>query len=446
MMKPVADRNCLKITTAFSQWQPGAKRSEATGLPRVQSGHYATLRSRLPLFLIDCFFPFLIIFLIPSVVTLAQDGETIWGWEEESAVQTPSQRNTQPNWDGTTGVMWNELPLRETLGHFAKINNIGFMLDRRVDPGTPLTLDLKQVTVREVLEQAAAQCGLGFCELNTVAWLGPPDAAEQLLLLIALRSEQLAKLPKAKRDAMLLPRLFRAEAFDTPIATLQRLSGETGFDGTMFDRLPHDVWLEIDFPNESACAVFSMLLIGFDKALAVSNDATRLAPIPIPRELIVKREYKGQVARQLTEAELLTLAPDAKIVSIPQGIGMEAPLEQAAKIEMLIAKRTTAYKAEAVKQQKRSTATEDALERLHNERFTGNSTAALDKILEAFADRMQLELVIDEQSFAAKNVRPDTQISVRFEQATVTEVFEKCLAPVGAKFRFEGNSIIVSME
>jgi len=62
------------------------------------------------------------------------------------------------------------------------------------------------------------------------------------------------------------------------------------------------------------------------------------------------------------------------------------------------------------------------------------------------ADRMQLELVIDEQSFAAKNVRLDTQITTGFQQATVTDVFEKCLAPVGARFRFEGNTIIIYME
>ncbi|MCL2623434.1 MAG: hypothetical protein FWD31_07180, partial [Planctomycetaceae bacterium] len=367
--------------------------------------------------------------------------------------QTPQQRDVKPNWNGTTGVMWNEHPLRETLGRFAKMNNIGLMLDRRVDPGTPLSLDLKQVSVREVFEQAAAQVGcadgtggLGFCELETVAYLGPPDAAELLQLLVALRSEQLAKLPKAKRDALLSPRPFHAELLDTPIETLKRLADEIGFDGTAFERLPHDVWPEIDFPNETPCTVFSLILIGFDCTLAVSSDATKLAAIPIPRELIVTREYKGPVARQLTEAELLTLAPDATVTPIPQGVSVKAPLAQVAKIETLIAKRTTAVNAEAIKQQNRQSTTQDALTRLQNERFSGNFTAALDKLLITFADRMQLELVIDEESFAAKNVRLDTRVSTSFEQATVTEVFEKCLAPIGAKFRIEGETVTVLME
>ena len=397
---------------------------------------------------------FLLLLFLTTPYAVAQDGESFWGGQDEPATQTPPQRDTKPNWDGITGLMWNELPLRETLGNFARINNIGFMLDRRVDPGMQISLDLKQVAVRDVFEQVATQCGLGFCEFDTVAWLGPTDAAELLQLLAVLRSEQLGKLPKAKRDAMLSPKLFRTELYDTPIVTLQRLADEIGFDGTVFDRLPHDVWPEIDFPNESPCTVFSMLLIGFDQTLAVSKDATKLAAMPIPRELVVKREYKGQVVRQLTEAELSALAPDAKIAPIPQGVGVEAPLEQLAKIEMLVAKRTTAIHAEmalqkrlANMQQNQTAETGDALTRLKNERFTvPRFSGNLDNTLKKLAEQMQLELVIDERSFAAKNVKPDSLISTSFEQATVTEVFEKCLAPVGAKFRFEGDTVIVFME
>jgi len=407
----------------------------------------------------------LVLFFLTPPKSLAQDGTAVWGLENGTAVQTSQQRDAKPNWNGTTSVMWNEHPLRETLGRFAKMNNIGLMLDRRVDPGTPLSLDLKQVSVRDVFEQAAAQVGcaggigsLGFCELETVAYLGPLDAAELLQLLVALRSEQLAKLPKAKRDALFSPRPFRTELLDTPVETLQRLAEEIGFDGTAFDRLPHDVWPEIDFPNEPPLTVFSLILIGFDCTLAVSNDATKLAAIPIPRELIVTREYvagrsnaapfkgqMGQVALQLTEAELLAIAPDAGITPISQGVSIKAPLAQAAKIEMLIVKRTTTINAG--QRQTNTVAAGGALERLKNERLTVPPfSGSLDITLKTLADRMQLELVIDEESFAAKNVRLDTRISTSFEQATVTEVFEKCLAPVGALFRFEGETVIIYME
>jgi len=390
----------------------------------------------------------LLILLTPSYA-YTQDGAAIWGLDDTP----PPVPSLPPLWNANSGVMWNEQPLRDTLEAFASRYNIGFMLDRRVDPGTPLSLDLKQVTVREVFEQAAVQVGLGFCELKTVAYIGPSDAAEQLHLLIEMRSEQLsmqlAKLPQAKRDALFSQRPFRAERLDTPVETLQRLAEEIGCDGTAFERLPYDVWPEIRFPDEMPFAVFSLILIGFDRTLAVSNDATKLAPIPIPRELVVTREYKGQqgqVAQQVTEIEWLAIAPDAEITPIPQGVNIKASLAQAAKIEMLIAKRTTAINAETVKQQNLPMTDDDALTRLKNERLSANFSAPLDKVLKTLADRLQLELVIDEESFAAKNVRLDTQITTGFQQATVTEVFEKCLAPVGAGFRFERNSVIIDME
>ncbi len=391
---------------------------------------------------------------LTTTFALSQDDMSLWGLEDDSSSPAESAaRNDAPNWNGTTGIMWEELPLRDTLDAFAKRNDIGFLLDRRVDPGLPLTLNLQGVTVRDVFEQAAKRHGLGFCELETVAYLGPGDAAELVRLLAVLRCEQLAKLPKTKRDAMLTPRPFRAESLDTPVETLRRLASETGFDGSAFDRLPHDVWPEIDFPNESPCTIFSLLLIGFDRTFAVSKDATKLAPIPIPRELVVSREYKGPIARQLTESELLDLAPDANVAPIPQGVGVEAPLGQLAKIEMRIAKRKAELDSEAAKQRRtakgpdQSDATENTLARLQNERFTTQPfSGSLDKTLKTLADRLQLKLVIDEKSFAAKNVRPDTRISTEFNQATGIEVFEKCLAPVGAKFRIEDNTITVYME
>ena len=395
----------------------------------------------------------LVMALCFTPLVFAQEGAADWGFEsEDSPRETTSQTsnaNDEPNWDGLTGVIWNERPLRETLANFAAHNRLGFLLDRRVDPGTLISLDIKQTPVRDVFERAAEQCGLATCEFETLIYIGPVEAAEQLRLLSILRGEQLGKLPMVQRETMLAPRSFSAEILDSPKETLQRLAAEIGFDGTAFDRLPHDVWPKIDFPNEPASTIFSLILIGFDSTFAVSKDATKLAPIPIPRELVVTREYKGPIARQLTEPELLQLAPDALIAPIPQGVGVEAPLEQLAKIEMLIAKRTKESEREnrPINRANQSQDADDAAVRLQHERFTvAKLDASLDQALKAFADRMQLELILDEKSFEAKNVRLDTRISTSFEQATFTEVFEKCLTPIGAKFRINGNTITVYME
>lgn len=400
---------------------------------------------------------FLLVFLTTSFVS-AQEGATLWGFEIEDAAppQAAKDRDT-PNWNAQTGVLWNERPLRETLSDFAAHHHLGFLLDRRIDPGTLFSLDIKQTTVRNVFEQAAEQCGLALCEFDTVAYIGPKAAAEQLRLLAVLRSEQLAKLPENKRATMLTPLSFHTGPFDEPTVTLQRLAASIGFDGETFERLPHDVWPELHFPNESPSVIFSLLLIGFDRTFAVSKDATKLGPIPIPREMVVAREYKGVIARRLTESELLQLAPDAQIAPIPQGVGVEAPFEQLARIETLIARRTAESQREEIAAQTNRNQPDrssngasnagDAATRLQNERFTiKNLDASLDRVLKTLTDRMQLELVIDEESFAANKVRLDTRISTSFEQADYVEVFEKCLNPVGAKFRIQGNTITVFME
>jgi hypothetical protein len=162
---------------------------------------------------------------VPSVS--AQEGAADWGFENEDAPrETISQTinaSDQPNWDGQTGVIWNEQPMRETLGNFATHHRLGFLLDRRVDPDTLISLDVKQTTVCEVFERVAKQHGLAFCEFETVAYIGPVDAAEQLRLLAALRSEQLAKLPENKRAGMLTPISFHTEPFDEPAASIMSI-------------------------------------------------------------------------------------------------------------------------------------------------------------------------------------------------------------------------------
>ena len=404
--------------------------------------------------------PFVLMAMLLSPLPgVAQDGATFWGFDDERPIatvpQTNAEKQNKPNWDGQVGVLWNEQPIRETLGELAARHNIGFLLDRRIDPGTLISLDIKQTAVRDVFEQAAEQCGLALCEFETVAYIGPKDAVEQLRLLALLRGEQLAKLPENKRAAMLTPLSFHAEQFDEPVVTLRRLAAAIGFDGTAFDGLPHDVWPELHFPNETPATILSLILIGFDRTFAVSKDATKLGPIPIPRERVIAREYRGPIARALTETELLQLAPDAQIAPIPQGVGIEAPLEQLARIETLIAKRTAeSQRNEQTHQPQPGTNrnqgnfanANDAESRLQNERFTIKTLdASLDQALNALAERMQLELIIDEKSFEANNVRIDTRISTSFDKATYTEVFEKCLAPVGAKFRVTGNTIMVYM-
>ncbi|MDR1492501.1 MAG: hypothetical protein LBT05_07255 [Planctomycetaceae bacterium] len=387
-------------------------------------------------------------FLLFSFSALAQDQKSIWNKQ----IQFSS----------------NGAPFRETLTQFAESHHIGFLLDRKVDPEIPLIIDIPQATVSDVFAQIAEKYHFGFCEFETTAYIGPEESADFLRILAALRKQQFSKLPQEKSGVFLNPISFHTELMDSPEVTLKRLCDKIGLNGTAFEKLPYDQLPEMNFYQESPHTILALLLIGFDNMYLISKGGGKLAPAPIPKDQIMTREYTGDFYKRLQENDLQTFIQNIENVQIEEiqeekssaknkktvsGIRVKASLRELAKIERQVQKVVGESQKTLLKASEDLTQTldnndfaNDAALRLKNKLFTAKVNAGLEKALQEYAKQMQLNLTIDEKSFAAKNVRLDTRISVDLQQVTYTELFEKCLAPVGGKFRITGNHITVYME
>ncbi len=57
--------------------------------------------------------------------------------------------------------------------HARRTQGVAIMLDRRIDPGSGIELSVHDVSVREVIEQLAAQCGATPAYLDGVVYMGP---------------------------------------------------------------------------------------------------------------------------------------------------------------------------------------------------------------------------------------------------------------------------------
>ncbi|MHB8867007.1 MAG: hypothetical protein ACYC6N_31985, partial [Pirellulaceae bacterium] len=68
-------------------------------------------------------------------------------------------------------VVWSAgTPLRQAVTTLARTQGVAIMLDRRVDPESAIELSVHDVTIREVIEQLAAQCGAASCYLEGVVY------------------------------------------------------------------------------------------------------------------------------------------------------------------------------------------------------------------------------------------------------------------------------------
>ena len=358
-------------------------------------------------------------------------------------------------WNQPVSVSWNGGPLRQSLETFAKVRKIGFLLDRRIDPGTPLYLEVSRQPAQTVFSQVAEKYQLGFCRIGQIAYLGPKDAAEILPFLVTLRAEQAAKLPDRLKRRFLAPREFRSEFLATPVELLQSLSKEMSFDGTGFQGLPHDLWPELVFPEATPLEMYSLFLVGFDSTFVISGDAEKIKPIPIPHQLVLTRNYQGKRAEQLLDdlQHIRQIAPTAVVEKTQQGVSVRAPLDELARIDTVYRQRLaeTSKKPTPVTPPAQSGdsaspngSPADAAVRLKDKHYTAKINAKpLDATLRFFAEKMQLELVIDEKAFADRGIKINTPVSFQLENNTYLEVFEKCLQPVNGKFRLTGNRLEV---
>jgi hypothetical protein len=96
-------------------------------------------------------------------------------------------------------VFWSNNPLRDAMTSLSRAQRVAILIDRRVDPGQRLTLNLQNVPLETILQTVAERCGLGLARLGPVVYLAPPPAAERLRPLAAAMDRAARQLPADRR-------------------------------------------------------------------------------------------------------------------------------------------------------------------------------------------------------------------------------------------------------
>ncbi len=99
-------------------------------------------------------------------------------------------------------IHWQRVPLREALGRLHGVFDESVFLDRRIDPGMRVSLDIEASSAEEVVAAIAAQHHLGVGRLGPLVYLGPPGTAERLASVAAARSREVNRLPADWRASL----------------------------------------------------------------------------------------------------------------------------------------------------------------------------------------------------------------------------------------------------
>ena len=286
-------------------------------------------------------------------------------------------------WEQPVDVRFSGSELRDTLQQYAKIQQIGFLLDRRVDPSLRLEFEAKDVSGREMFQNLAKKMGLGFCEVGEIAYTGPKDAAEKLERLLTLKSTIKQKIS------------LKTKKLDTPRDILQSVAKKLRMKIANPDMIPHDLWAELDFPEADAHEILSVLLIGFDTTYIVNGKEITL--VPITDEILSRAVVERSETRNTTSSRKTTTTT-TKNVPITD---LRFPLVE-----------------------------------------VKNKT--VDEVLHYFADNLELSVEIDQKALTAKGISLEQRISFQLDQADIHELLRATLDPVGCTYQLTGKKLKVA--
>jgi len=189
-------------------------------------------------------------------------------------------------------IVWSEQPLREALNGLSRAYRVAILLDRRIDPGQKLTLQLSNVQLLTALQQIALDRKLGVSMLGSVVYFGPPEVASRLRTVGALRLEEIKALePFVARKFLVELKRMKWNDFATPRELFARLGKEAGVEIVGLERVPHDLWAAADLPPLSLADRLTLLAIQFDLTFEASPVGDSITLVPMPDDLAPARGY-----------------------------------------------------------------------------------------------------------------------------------------------------------
>jgi hypothetical protein len=286
-------------------------------------------------------------------------------------------------------ILWADNPLHQAMVRLSRACRVAILIDRRVDPGQKLDVSLRGVPLESALQTIARGRGLGVSRLGAVVYLGPLPAAERLPAVAAGFDKQVRLLPPAVQRRYHQLKALAWEDLATPRELLSQLGRQGGLEIANLEQAPHDLWAAADLPPLSLVDRLTLVAIQFDLTFHVTANGSRLELVPAPGG---------------------SYGPSKDLQPTPQrDRGLAGPRVPASGRTVKPAGGQDRFQI-------------DVREK------------PLGPVLRQLADRLDLDLRIDQQAIRTAGISLDQRVSVHLQNATVDEILGGLLRDTGLSF------------
>jgi hypothetical protein len=327
--------------------------------------------------------------------------------EEAQAQKSAPAPAAAPAASAPLTVVWTALPLEAVLERLATSAGVGVVRDRRVDPGTRITLTAEGEPLVAVLERVAEAGGAEVADLGSYLRLVPQGQSDSLHDAQLIRTTALSRLPPQLRALAHRKEAWAWPAGARPRDLLTRAASQAGLSLTGLEIIPHDHLPALTLPPLSLADRLDLLLAHYDFRVDWSAP-TSTAGRP--------------------ELKIVPLAPS------PESLHSGGPLRPS--------RSGTSSPAPHPRNRARQPEKKGLL-KAPAETFSLRVEAPLEEVLATLAQRFGLELQLQRQELQAVGIAPAEIVRCRVENVSREALLQAVLEPLGLEGEFTATVLRV---
>lgn len=192
------------------------------------------------------------------------------GWSAAALAQP------RPDAAPRVSVRWTGAPVRTALEKLADAQGFTCVLDRRVDPGSPVDVDLSSAAPEQAVAAVARACQCESIWLGETAFIGPPSAVRTLSATTTQGTVQLRSATADVRKRLTARADMEWKDLATPREIVAQLAkdAQLRLDGN--GRIPHDLWAQGRVDNQPWNERTALVLAQFDLTWSLGRDGKSL--------------------------------------------------------------------------------------------------------------------------------------------------------------------------
>jgi len=291
--------------------------------------------------------------------------------------------------DTTVRAAWSGLPLREWAASVSRIGGIPVLVDRRLDPTTPISFECRDDALGDVLRRVADKIDAEVERLASTIRIVPRSMAGRAADVEAARTAELAALTADDRRRAAARAAWTWPGAARPGDLVAEVAAAAGFDVAGIDTIPHDHLPATTLPPLSVAERFDLVLADFDQ---------RVAWLP-----------QGPAVVAISDRPSAPAAARKSATATRPGPQPPRPARPAPGRDV----------------------------------FSLRLEAPLDEALTAIAARLQLRLTLDVASLGARGIAPGEIVRVTVHDVSRDELLDAVAAPLGLAWSIEDGRLRV---